>query len=139
LLLSLFGRARSLERVNSALRGAALQPEGFPEAVRLTLVRLVKDSLGVEQRGEPREAVRGSLDEALARATRLFAYCYLGRRDWDDRFTDTVEQERLLALAEAGPEGIEGRVVSLALLSGYGHESLARRFEAIVPAPDSQK
>jgi hypothetical protein len=94
---------------------------------------------GVEQRGEPREAVRGSLDEALARATRLFAYCYLGRRDWDDRFTDTVEQERLLALAEAGPEGIEGRVVSLALLSGYGHESLARRFEAIVPAPDSQK
>ncbi len=132
MLLSLFGRSRSLERVNSALRGAMLQPEGFPEAVRLALVRLVKDSLGLEQRGEPREAARGSLDEALARATRLFAYCYLGRRDWDDRFTDTAELERLLSLATAGPEGLEGRVVSLALLSGYAHESLASRFEAVV-------
>ena len=132
MLLSLFGRSRSLERVNSALRGAALQPEGFPESVRLALVRLVKDTLGLEQRGEPREAARASLDETLARAARLFAYCYLGQRDWDDRFTDTAEQERLLSLATAGPEGLEGRVVSLALISGYAHESLAARFEAVV-------
>jgi hypothetical protein len=72
------------------------------------------------------------LDEALARAARLFAYCFLGPRDWEERFTDAAEQERLLALAEAGPEGLEGRVVSLALLSGYAHESLAARFEAVV-------
>jgi hypothetical protein len=132
MLLSLFGRARSLERVNSALRGATLQPEGFQEAVRLALVRLVKDSLGLPQRGEPREPERATLDEALARAARLFAYCFLGPRDWEERFTDAAEQERLLALAEAGPEGLEGRVVSLALLSGYAHESLAARFEAVV-------
>ena len=131
MLLSLFGRSRSLERVNTALRGAALQPEGFQEAVRLTLVRLAKGSLGLPQQGEPREAVRAPLDEALARAARLFAYCYLGARDWEERFTDAAEQERLLALAEAGPEGLEGRVVSLALLSGYAHESLANRFETV--------
>lgn len=135
MLLSLFGRSRSLERVNSALRGAALQPEGFQEAVRLALVRLVKDGLGLPQQGEPREAVRGPLDEALARSARLFAYCYLGPKDWEDRFTDTAEQERLLALAGEGPEGLEGRVVSLALLSGYAHESLAARFETETEPP----
>jgi len=130
-LLSVFGRARSLERVNSALRSATLQPEGFQEAVRLALVRLVKDGLGLPQQGEPREPERAPLDEALARAGRLFAYCYLGPADWDDRFTDRPEQERLLSLAEQGPEGLEGRVVSLALISGYAHESLAARFETV--------
>lgn len=139
MLLSLFGRTRSLERVNAALRGAMLQPEGFQEAVRLALVRLVKDSLGLPQRGEPREPERAALDESLARAARLFAYCYLGPPDWNDRFTDGAEQERLLSLATEGPEGVEGRVVSLALLSGYAHESLAQRFEAVVPDPDSNK
>jgi len=134
-LLSLFGRARSLERVNSALRGATLQPEGFQEAVRLALVRLVKDGLGLPQQGEPREPERRPLDEALARAGRLFAYCYLGPGDWNDRFTDGEEQERLLALALEAPEGLEGRVVSLALLSGYAHESLAARFETELDDP----
>jgi hypothetical protein len=138
-LLSLFGRARSLERVNSALRGAMLQPEGFQEAVRLALVRLAKDSLGLPQRGEPREAERGELDAALARAARLFAYCFLGSRDWQDRFTDAAEQERLLALAEAGPEGLEGRVISLALLSGYAHESLSQRFETVAVAEEGDE
>jgi hypothetical protein len=54
-------------------------------------------------------------------------------------FTDTAEQERLLALAEAGPEGIEGRVVSLALLSGYAHESLAQSFEAVTQDGGTQQ
>ena len=72
---------------------------------------------------------RVPLDEVLRRAGRLFAYCYLGPEDWNERFNDGTEQERLLSLATAGPEGIEGRVVSLALLSGYAHESLTVRFE----------
>lgn len=135
MLLSLFGRSRSLERVNSALRGAMLQPEGFQEAARLAIVRLVKDSLGLPQLGEPREGQRAQLDETLARAARLFAYCYLGPADWNDRFTDGAEMERLLSLAETGPEGVEGRVVSLALLSGYAHESLAARFETETDPP----
>lgn len=132
LISALFGRAKSVERVNRAIRGAGLQPEGFQEAVRFAIVRLVKDRLGLPQRGEPREPERATLDESLDRAARLFAYCFLGRKDWEERFTDSEDQERLLALAEAAPEGLEGSVVSLALLSGYAHETLAARFEAVV-------
>jgi hypothetical protein len=45
-----------------------------------------------------------------------------------------AEQERRLALAEQAPEGREARIVSLALLTGQAHPSLAERFEASLDA-----
>jgi len=130
MLSRLFGRARSLQQFDRALGETGLAPQGFQEGLRLALVRLVKEAQGLPQRGEPRGPAEQALDQALAVAARLFAYCYLGPREYAERLDDGAEQERRLGFAEAAPEGLEARVVSLALLSGYAHESLAARFEA---------
>ncbi len=112
-----------------------MDPYGIPEAVRLTLVRLTKDALGLPQRGEPRGPDEGQLQQALGEAARLFAFCFLGPDDYEQRNQDAMEQERRLALAEAAPEGREARIVSLALLSNHAHASLAERFETVVESP----
>ncbi len=102
--------------------------------MRLTLVRLTKDALGLPQRGEPRGAGEAELQAGLDAAARLFAYCFLGPDDYRERNQDAEAQERRLALAEAAPDGREARIVSLALLTGHAHASLSERFEASVEA-----
>lgn len=126
----LFGRTRSLQQLNRGLSEAGLVAEGFDEPVRLTLVRLVKEAQGLPQRGEPSGEAAERLRRGLSEAALLFGYCYLGPKDFGERRDDAAEQERRLALAIEAPEGLEARIVSLALLSGYAHESLAARFEA---------
>ena len=54
------------------------------------------------------------------------------RRWFREAVRTGMAKPEAMALATAGPAGLEGRVVSLALLSGYAHESLAARFEAVV-------
>lgn len=100
----------------------------------MTLVRLTKDALGLPQRGEPRGPGEGALQTGLEEASRLFAYCFLGPDDYRERNQDAEAQERRLALAAAAPDGREARIVSLALLTGHAHASLAERFEASIEA-----
>lgn len=128
----LFGRTRSLERLNRALRETGLEPQGFPEALRLALLRLVKDAQGLPQRGEPAGPAEQALAQALEGAARLFALCYFGPRDYVERNEDLAQQEARLAVATEAPEGLDARIISLALLSGYAHDSIAARFEAVV-------
>lgn len=125
----LFGRTRSLQQINRGFSEVGLVAEGFDEPVRLTLVRLVKEAQGLPQRGEPSGAAADRLQRGLSEAALLFGYCYLGPKDYGERRDDGGEQERRLALAIEAPEGLEARIVSLALISGYAHESLAARFE----------
>lgn len=125
----LFGRTRSLQQLNRGLGEVGLMAEGFDEPVRLTLVRLVKEAQGLPQRGEPGGETGERLRLALYDAARLFGYCYLGPKDYGERRDDGEEQERRLALATEASEGLEARIVTLALLSGYAHDSLAARFE----------
>ncbi len=129
MLSRLFGRTRSLQQLNRALGEVGLVADGFQEAARLTLIRLVKEAQGLPQRGEPSGEAAARLQAALGSAAHFFAYCFLGAQDYGERLEDGEAQERRLALALEAPEGLEARIVSLALISGYAHESLAARFE----------
>ncbi len=133
-----FGGSVSLEWLDQGLEAAGLSPSGFPEPLRLALVRLTKDAMGLPQRGEPKGAAAKPLIEALNRNGRLFAYCYQGHVGFQDREgSEQAEsmQSRLQVAAEA-PEGLDARVISLALLSGYAHPDIAALYEAEVEEED---
>lgn len=93
-------------------------------------MRLTKEAAGLPQRGEPTGGDWQRLEAALEADARLFAFCFLGPGDYAERNDDGVAQAARLDLAEAAPEGREARIVSLALLTGHAHETLAERFEA---------
>lgn len=100
--------------------------------MRLTLVRLTKEAAGLPQRGEPAGGDWQRLEAALEADARLFAFCFLGPDDYAERNADGADQAARLELAEVAPAGREARIVSLALLTGHAHATLAARFEASV-------
>ncbi len=129
-----FGGSVSLEWLDQGLEAAGLIASGFPEPVRLALVRLTKDAMGLPQRGEPKGAAAQPLIEALNRSGRLFAFCYRGRAGFADilgKAEAETLQARLDGAAQA-PEGLDARVVSLALLSGFAHPDVAALYETEV-------
>jgi len=135
-----FGGSLSLEWLDQGLDSTGLAASGFPEPLRLALVRLTKDALGFPQRGEPKGAAARPLIEALHASGRLFAYCYMGCRDFTERHGEEEARplQARLDVAAAAPEGLDARVVSLALLSGFAHDEVAERFETEVPENDVQ-
>ncbi|MEO1190657.1 MAG: hypothetical protein AAFY02_02805 [Pseudomonadota bacterium] len=134
-----FGGSLSLEWLDQGLESSGLAPGGFPEPLRLAMVRLTKDALDLPQRGEPKGLARQQLVEALSRSGRLFAYCYQGSRDFTDREGPEIaaEMEARLTNALDAPEGLDARIISLTLLSGYAHGEVAARFETEEQAESS--
>ncbi len=129
-----FGGTVSLEWLDQGLEATGLSPSGFPEPLRLAMVRLTKDAMGLPQRGEPMGAAAQPLIETLHRSGRLFAYCYQGHEGFADGQGEPEAdalRARLDVAAEA-PEALDARIVSLALLSGYAHPEIASRYEAEV-------
>ncbi len=135
-----FGGSVSLEWLDQGLEAAGLSADGFPEPLRLAMVRLTKDAMGLPQRGEPKGPAAQPLIEALHRCGRLFAYCYVGAEDFADRHGQ-IEADLLearLAAASEAPEGLDARVISLSLLSGFAHPEIAERYEAEVEGEQSE-
>jgi len=137
LLRQLFGRARSIERLNSALSGYGLAAEGFPDPIRLSIVRLAKEATGTPQRHEPKDAAATELNRAIEAAAGLFAYCYLGPADFADR-CGTAAGKAMHARAKAAltaPKGLDAQVILLCLLSGYAHDDIDAEFGAETEDP----
>lgn len=127
-----FGGSLSLEWLDQGLEACGLSPAGFPEPLRLALVRLTKDALGLPQRGEPKGPAGEPLRRALGESARLFAFCYQGEAGFADALgaAEAAAQQARLEAAGIAPESLDARVVSLALLSGYAHTDIAERYEA---------
>ncbi len=129
-----FGGTVSLEWLDQGLEAAGLSPGGFPESLRLALVRLTKDAMGLPQRGEPKGAAARPLIEALHDSGGLFAFCYQGIEDAAERLGEAEARKMLarLELAAEAPESLDARIISLALLSGYAHGDISERYQAEV-------
>jgi hypothetical protein len=120
-MFGIFGRSQELQRLDRAIRAAGLNPRGVPEAVKLTILKQLKEaSLG--RAPEPR---------ACAAAAELIAYCVLGRDAFtqsnDAELTGSVEA-RLVDALETG-YGLDARLVLLTLHAGLTHASVVERYK----------
>ena len=119
-LLSLFGRSREYQRLDHALRGAGLHPRLVPDAVKLTVLKLLKDVGGSARPGP----------DDCASAADMLAYCMLGPEGFAeanglDRTTRV--EARLEASLESG-ESLDARLVLLALHSGVIESQVVERY-----------
>jgi hypothetical protein len=115
-LFGIFGRSEELRRLDQALRAVDLHPRLVPEAVKLTTLKLLKES-GLDPR-------------SYASAAELLAYCMLGRQAFfhsnGQSLTDKVEA-RLAAALDAG-DSLDARVVLLTLHAGVIQPSVVERY-----------
>jgi hypothetical protein len=116
----LFGKSAALNALDAALRSAGVHPALVPEAVKLTLMRIVNHEDA--DRGQAR------LEDGAA----LLAYCMLGR----DQFVnvnglDAADhvQTRVDAAIDAGTSA-DAKLILLALHAGLITREIAEQFDA---------
>jgi len=128
----IFGRARELQRLDESLRDKGLHPRLLPDAVKLTVVRLLRNESGKDS---PPFALYNQ-------AAELLVYCRLGVQGYAEEnglpALDAVEG-RLEAAFEAG-DSLDARLVLLMLHSNLVQPSVIERYdlrvEAEAPASD---
>lgn len=120
-LFNIFGRSRELKALDHALRETGVHPGTVPEAVKLTVLRLLKEA----------SAGAAVPEAALDDAAQLLGYCMLGH----DQFVASNSigaadraDDRLDAAIAAG-DSLDARIVLLALHSGVIVAEVADRFE----------
>ncbi len=119
-IFTLFGRSREVQRLDLALRAAGLHPGLMPDAVKITLLKLLK-----EERGE------AASPEACAYAAELLAYCMLGAAHFteaNDSGRTGVAEARVEAALEAD-ESLDARLVLLALHAGVVAPRVIERYD----------
>lgn len=115
-LLSLFGRSRDIQRLDDALRAAGLHPAVVPEAVKLTVLKLLADA-----RQDP---------AALRHAADLLAHVMLGAEDHATAVGPeaVADAERRIEQAVAAGDSADARLILLCLQAGVAQPSVVRRF-----------
>ncbi len=112
----IFGRSHELQRFDRALRGVGLHPRLVPEAVKLTILKLLGEA--------------GRDPDPYAAAAELLGYCMLGAQGFseanDASLTQAVEA-RLAAALEAGVS-LDARIVLLTLHAGVIQASVVERY-----------
>jgi len=119
-LFGIFGRSLDMQRIDDALRAHGLHPNRMPEAVKLTMLKQLKEAAGG----------RSPTAQACASAAELVVYCSLGAKEFaqangPDR-TEAAEA-RLVAAMDAG-YGADARLVLLTLHAHVIHPSVVERF-----------
>ena len=118
--LGYFGRSADLKQLDEALRAVDLHPRVVPEAVKLTVVNLLKDhAIGDEP-----------APQAYPAAAALLGYCMLGpelfgRANGEDAL-DRAER-RVETVLDAG-EGFDARIVLLAIHAKVIQPAVVERF-----------
>ena len=119
-LFGIFGRSLDLQRIDDSLRACGLHPNRMPEAVKLTMLKQLKEAHGG----------RSPTQQACAKASLLLVYCALGANEFvranGAALTEAAES-RLIAALESG-SGADARLVLLTLHSQVIHPSVVERF-----------
>ena len=117
-LFNLFGKSAAMNALDDALRACGVHPILVPEAVKLTVTRLLK-----------RDGA-GSQDDLFGDAAELLAYCILGRDGFEQSngvaAADRAEQ-RLQAAIDTGSH--DAKLVLLALHAGLMAPDIADRVD----------
>jgi len=120
-LFGIFGRSRDLQRLDGALRARGLHPRLLPEAVKLTVFKLLREETG--QRSPP--------PAAHEKAAGLLVYCCLGAQGFAEEngvaALDEVEQRLDRALEES--DSLDARLVLLMLHSRMIQATVVERFD----------
>lgn len=119
-MFSLFGPSKQQRRLDEALREFGLAPQGLDDAVKLTVLRLLRGP------SDPEE-----YEAALRRAAEMLAYCVLGSSAYGEQngAAAVAALEARLAIAPEAPEGLDARVILLCLHSGYAEPGIALQFD----------
>jgi len=119
-LFGIFGRSLDMQRIDDSLRAFGLHPNRMPEAVKLTMLKELKNASGG----------RSPTPQACASAAELVVYCSIGAKEFGEANgtlrTDAAEA-RLVAAMESG-YGADARLVLLTLHSHVIHPSVVERF-----------
>ncbi|MBB4284722.1 hypothetical protein [Roseospira goensis] len=113
-LFGLFGKAREIQALDDAVRAEGLHPRLVPDAVKMTVVRLVR--------------AEGLSDTAPAAP--LLAHCMLGPEDHaaaTDAARAAGAAERLAAAIEAG-DSLDARLVLLTMEAGVIHPDVVTAY-----------
>lgn len=120
-MFGLFGRAAELERLDLSLRAAGLHPRAVSDAVKLTTVKLLKESGG------------GSVPDqrSCAVAAALLGYCILGSQAFTaaNGVAETEAAEMRLAAACETGHGMDARLVLLTMQAGLIHPTVVERYQ----------
>jgi|TARA_R110002072_G_scaffold49863_13_gene135012 hypothetical protein len=131
-LFSLFGRSKEREQLDLQLRGFGLEPRGLSEALKLTLLRLLKSSAAPADAGGSLSGSSGAPSEAaLRQAAALFSYCFMGSTLFaESNGAPCCRQvEARLTAALQAPQDRDAQIILLALYSGMADDELAARFD----------
>jgi len=119
-LFGIFGRSQDVQRIDDALRALGLHPNRMPDAVKLTMLKQLKEANGG----------RSPSAQACASASELLVYCSLGAKEFSQSNgparTDAAEL-RVISALESG-YGPDARLVLLTLHAHVIHPSVVERF-----------
>ncbi|OAB55344.1 hypothetical protein AY600_00770 [Phormidium willei BDU 130791] len=119
-LFAILGQRKEMAALEQELRAAGLHPQLVHDSIKLTLLRLL-----------PGRGTAARPDE-LRGAAQLLGYCILGPRDFTAATSPAAAaavERRLDALLDH-PDGLDARIVLLALQTGNADAAVTARFEA---------
>jgi hypothetical protein len=121
-LLQLFGRSSAQKALDHALREAGLHPLVVPEAVKITVLRLIKEEMS---------AGAASREAAHAEAAELLAYCMLGRDQFiaSNSVHEADRADLRVEHALIAGDSLDARLILLALHARLIAPSIAERVE----------
>ncbi len=118
--LGMFGRSEDLRSLDKALRAFDLHPNLVPDAVKLTVLNLLKDAKG-------EDPARQDYSETAL----LLAYCATGREAFaaaNGEEAALAAERRIEAALEAG-EGLDASLILLALQAKVLHPGVKEAYQ----------
>jgi uncharacterized membrane protein len=119
-LFGVFGRSEDLRALDRAFRAVDLHPSLVPDAVKLTVLSLLKDAKGEEPAAED-----------YRETATLLCYCALGREAFaaaNGDFAASAAERRIEEALKAG-EGHDASLILLALHAAIIHPALKEAYQ----------
>ena len=114
-LFSRFGRSRDLRLLDEAMRTTGMAPVLIPDAVKFTVLKLLKRTQGVTP-------------ETCAQAAALLGYCTFGP-DGVASANEVAETERRIERAIEAGDSLDAQLVLLCLEAGMANAAVIERYQ----------